>query len=153
MRTRVSAAVVVEAAQPVVFAAITDWAAQSLWMLGTRVEPVPGASQLGGELVATTGSGPLRIVDPMTITRWEPPHRVDVRHTGRVVRGTGVFRVLALPGGRSRFIWAEELDLPLGLAGRGGFEVVRPVFLAGVRNSLARFARLVEAGTLPGGSM
>ena len=51
-------------------------------------------------------------------------------------------------GGGSRFVWREELDLPLGRLGRAGFALVGPVFAAGVQRSLARFAELVEAGQL-----
>jgi hypothetical protein len=54
--------------------------------------------------------------------------------------------VVALPGGRSRFVWSEELDLPLGVVGRFGWPVARPLFLAGVRRSLRAFARWVESG-------
>ena len=35
--------------------------------------------------------------DTMVITRWEPPYRVDVTHTGKVVQGTGTMEVVALP--------------------------------------------------------
>ena len=76
------------------------------------------------------------------ISAWDPPHRCDVRHTGRVVRGTGVFEVLELPGGRrSRFVWQERLDLPLGAVGRAGWLLVRPLAGFGVRVSLRRLAR------------
>jgi hypothetical protein len=85
----------------------------------------------------------------MTITRWEPPYRVDVLHTGALVRGTGTMEVLALPDGRSRFVWSEGLVPPLGALGRVGWPVVKPAFAAGVRKSLRVFAALVESGTLP----
>jgi hypothetical protein len=83
-------------------------------------------------------------VDPMEITLWEPPHRCHVLHTGRVVRGTGAFEVEARGAG-SRFVWREDLELPLGLLGRLGWPLVRPLFWYGVRLSLRRFARWVEA--------
>jgi hypothetical protein len=67
-----------------------------------------------------------------------------VRHTGSVVRGEGIFEVFALPGGRSRFVWTEELDLPLGRLGRAGWPLVRPAMVAGARASLRRLARYVE---------
>ena len=71
---------------------------------------------------------------------------MDVLHTGRVVKGTGIFEVVDLGGGRSRFVWSEILDLPLGLLGRLGFPLVRPLFAWGVQRSLKRFARYVERG-------
>jgi carbon monoxide dehydrogenase subunit G len=135
----------VDAPAEQVWAALTDWASQGEWMLGTDVRTVDGpAQEVGGRLAARTGvplpgGRHLGVLDTMLITRWEPPTRVDVRHTGRVVRGTGVFQIR--PGGRSStFVWTEQLDLPLGALGRLGWPVVRPLMRAGVRRSLRRFA-------------
>jgi uncharacterized protein YndB with AHSA1/START domain len=142
--------VVVDAPVERVFAAFTQWREQGRWMLGTRVEVRTGDGRsVGSELAAWTGAGPAGFWDTMVVTRWEPPYRVDVVHTGRVVRGTGTMEVVALPGDRSRFVWSEGLDLPLGSVGRLGWPVARPAFLLGVRRSLAAFGRLVEQGVLP----
>jgi hypothetical protein len=141
--------VVVDAPRERVFAALVDWPAQGQWMLGTRVWSDGPAAGVGGRLSAFTGVGRLGFLDTMEIVEWEPPRLVRVRHTGDVVRGDGVFEVLALPGGRSRFVWREELELPLGAVGRAGFAVVRPAFAAGVDHSLRRFASLVADGRLP----
>ncbi len=142
--------VIIDAPVDTVFAAFTQWAEQGAWMLGTRVEVRVGDGRaVGSELAAWTGAGPLGFWDTMVITRWEPPVRVDVLHTGRVVKGTGTMEVLALPDDRSRFVWSEELELPLGRLGRLGWPVARPAFLLGVRRSLEQFGRLVEQGALP----
>jgi uncharacterized protein YndB with AHSA1/START domain len=133
-----------------VFAAITAWQDQGAWMLGTRVELREGdGASVGSVIAAWTGAGPFGFWDTMVITRWEPPYRVDVLHTGSLVRGTGTMEVQELPHHRSLFIWSEDLDLPLGALGRAGWPVAKAPFLAGVRASLAKFARLVEAGDLP----
>lgn len=132
----------VDAPVAATWAAAVDWAGQGEWMLGTRVRPVTQRGQgVGGRIEAFTGIGGLGVVDTMTITRWEPPRRCDVVHTGRVVRGTGSFVVEPRDGGRSRFVWSEQLDLPLGVVGRLGWRLVRPLFAAGVQLSLRRFAR------------
>jgi hypothetical protein len=116
-------------------------------MLGTTVRPTDqGGQGVGGGIEAFTGVGPLGVLDRMQITLWEPPRRCHVLHLGRVVRGTGAFEVEPLPGGRSRFVWREDLDLPLGVLGRLGWPLVRPAFAFGVQLSLRRFARWVEAG-------
>jgi len=129
------------------WAGATDWAGQGEWMLGTSVRPTAQAGQgVGGGIEAFTGVGRLGVLDRMEITLWEPPRRCHVRHLGRVVRGTGAFEVEPRGDGRSRFVWREDLDLPLGLLGRLGWPVVRPAFAYGVRLSLRRFARWVEAG-------
>jgi uncharacterized protein YndB with AHSA1/START domain len=127
-----------------VFAAAMDWERQETWMLGTRVRPVGGTGRASGDrILAVTGWGPAALRDLMEITVWEPPRRCLVRHLGRLVRGTGAFEVEERPDGGSRFVWSEWLDLPLGLLGEVGFLVVRPVFVAGLRYSLRRFARQV----------
>jgi uncharacterized protein YndB with AHSA1/START domain len=126
------------------WAGAVDWAGQGEWMLGTRVRPTRQDGRgVGGRIEAFTGIGRVGFVDPMEITRWEPPHRCDVLHTGRVVRGTGTFEVQPRGEG-SRFVWREDLELPLGLLGRLGWPLVRPLFSYGVRLSLRRFARWVE---------
>jgi hypothetical protein len=148
--TRVRLTVPVDVAAPagVVWHTVTDWERQGEWMLGTRVEVTsPGTGRrLGATLRAVTGIGPLGFTDPMEIVEWDPPHRCVVRHTGRVVRGDGVFEVVLLAAGRSRFLWSELLDLPLGVAGRVGWALARPVARAGVLLSLRRLARRCEAG-------
>jgi uncharacterized protein YndB with AHSA1/START domain len=140
----------VDAPPEQVWAALVDWDRQGEWMLLTDVRAVEGDGQgVGGRLAAVTGlrlpGGLLRgrrlgVLDTMLITAWEFPRRVDVRHTGRVVRGTGTFEVRPRDGGRSTFVWTEGLDLPLGVLGRAGWPLVRPVMAAGVRLSLRRFA-------------
>lgn len=125
--------------------AAVDWERQGEWVLGTTVRATAqGGVGVGGGLEAFTGVGRLGFLDTMVITVWEPPRRCEVLHTGRVVRGTGVFSVEERPAGRSRFVWEEVLELPLGVVGRLGWPLVRPLFRAGVQRSLRRFARLVE---------
>ncbi|MCU1593646.1 MAG: hypothetical protein JWO12_1038 [Frankiales bacterium] len=121
--------------------AVTDWPSQGEWMLGTVVTGT--GNSVGGTLQAYTGRRPLGFLDTMVITVWEPPHRCEVLHTGRIVKGTGVFEVRTAPGG-SELVWSEVLDLPLGIVGRLGWPLVRPAFKAGVQRSLKRFAAYVE---------
>lgn len=142
--------VVVRAPVEAAFDGLTDWNGQSLWMLGTRVRVTKGDGRsVGSEIEAITGVGRAGIVDTMTITLWDPPHRVDVIHTGHVVRGTGTMEVLQLPHGMSRVVWSEDLDVPLGFVGRAAWPIVRPGFVAGVRRSLRAYAGMVEQGVIP----
>jgi hypothetical protein len=116
-----------------------DWPRQDDWMLATRVR---GGQGVGAKVVARTGIGPIGFTDTMVITQWHPPHRCVVRHTGRLVRGTGVFEV-ARRGSMSEFAWTEQLQLPWPASGRlGQWLIARPArWLMGV--SLRRFTRLV----------
>lgn len=143
----------VEAPAGVVWDAVTDWAHQGEWMLGTTVRPtVADGRGVGGGIEAFTGAaGRLGFLDIMVVTAWDPPRRCEVRHTGRVVRGAAAFEVEALGEHRSRFVWSEWLDLPLGLLGQVGFLAVRPMMAGGVQLSLARFARWTEARAENGG--
>lgn len=134
--------VLVNAPAQVVWDEITNWAGQSQWMLGTKVSGTGDA--VGGKIEAFTGIGPIGFLDTMEITRWDPPLRCDVLHTGRVVKGTGSFQVEVLTSTTSKFIWIEDLDLPLGIVGKIGFKFVKPFFVFGVQKSLNKFANSVH---------
>ena len=141
--------VAVNAPAQKVWDAITNWEAQSQWMLGTKVWPVDGdGTGVGGKIEAFTGIWRIGFLDTMEITIWEAPARCDVLHTGRVVRGTGTFEVISISPTSSNFVWSEDLDIPLGILGKVGFTLLRPGFVFGVRKSLEKFARLVEQGAL-----
>lgn len=121
--------------------AAVDWASQGDWMLGTTVTPThQNGEGVGGRLEAFSGIGPVGFLDTMEITLWQPPRACHVLHTGRVVRGTGAFEVEPRGNNASRFHWREDLDLPLGVLGRIGWVLVKPLFAYGVKLSLRRFA-------------
>ncbi len=133
-----------------VWAALTDWTRQGEWMLATDVATVDGPAQgVGGRLAARTGV-PVRrgrhlgVLDTMVIMKWDPPRLVEVQHTGRIVRGPGIFEVLPR-GEHSTFVWTERLYLPFGLLGRLGWPIARPFMVAGVRTSLRRVAAFAAA--------
>lgn len=141
-RVEIIARVQVPQPQERVWRAVVDWASQAEWMLATRVHGDHGP---GAPVVARTGIGPVGFTDTMVITEWDPPRRCVVRHTGRVVRGDGVFEVVPAGAG-SEFRWTERVDLPLGAAGRWGWRLARPLAQRGMDLSLRRFARFVAAG-------
>ena len=137
----------VDASVEQTWAGATDWARQGEWMVGTKVRATAQDGQgVGGGIEAFTGVGKFGFLDVMEITRWDPPQVCHVLHTGRVVRGTGEFEVRDRGDAKSTFVWREDLDLPLGVVGRLGWPLVRPLFAAGVPASLRKFARWVEAG-------
>ena len=134
--------VTVNAPAQTVWDEITNWVGQSQWMLGTKVSGTGNA--IGGTIEAFTGIGRIGFLDTMEITRWDPPLRCDVLHTGRVVKGTGSFQVEVITPTTSKFIWIEDLDLPLGIVGKIGFKFVKPFFVFGVQKSLNKFANFVH---------
>ena len=139
----VTARVLVRADAEQVWQAAMDWPRQGEWMWGTQVR---GGHEVGAEVTARTGIGPVGFTDTMVITEWDPPRRCVVRHTGRVVRGGGVFEARPL-GPVCEFAWTEQLELPGLLAGRVGRALVRPLVQWGLDMSLRRFARLAAASS------
>lgn len=146
-----------------VFPALVALPSQSRWILATRVTAEPAGSPgrppapdgagagdplaVGSRLVARTGAGRLAVTDVMQVTAHQPPRRLTVRHTGRLVRGWGEFGVL--PAGTGcRAYWAEEFELPLGVLGRVGWALLGWTVRAGLSASLARLARGLADGSL-----
>ncbi|MBA3367962.1 MAG: SRPBCC family protein [Geodermatophilaceae bacterium] len=141
----VVAGVDVDAPPEQTWAAITDWERQGEWILATTVR-LRSASALGvgTEIEALTGMGKVGIRDRMRVTEWDPPRRCTMQHTGRLIRGRGIFAVAAHRGG-SRFTWTEDLELPFGLIGRLGWPLVKLVTRWGLQRSVNRFASFAQS--------
>lgn len=116
-----------------------DWSRQHEWIWATRAR---GGAAEGAEVVARTGVGPVGFTDTMVITEWDPPRRCVVRHTGKVVRGTGIFEVIPARGG-AEFRWTERMPVPAPLAGALGERLLAPAGRWFLQTSLTRLARLV----------
>ncbi len=158
---RVKATVEVKALPEDVFAAMVDLPSQDEWMLGTRLFALSGEDvaegvdrkevrvpQVGSKIAALTGIAGMGVLDTMTVTVFDPPHRWEVRHTGSAFKGVGIFRVEPTPTG-SRVTWVEEIDLPFGILGGLGFRLVKPLVHSGLAISLRHLARGVCTGILP----
>ena len=129
-----------------VWAAVTDWEHQSDWMIATETSVTEGDGRgVGAGIAGRTGVGPLAFTDVMEVDGWDPPHRVDVRKTGRLLKGRGAFSVRPRPGGGSTVTWSGDPDLPGGPLGDLAFRLQKPAFLLLARRSLARLAAQVEA--------
>jgi hypothetical protein len=136
-----SLSVAVKASQQKVFDKIVDWESQGQWMLGTKVSGTKNNGQgLGGEINAWTGFWKIGFNDPMVITQWIEPKIVDVKHIGRLVKGTGSMVVEKVDEHNSRFIWSESINLPFGFIGKIGWIIIKPFFVSGIKFSLNKFA-------------
>lgn len=140
----VSSQVRVRAEPARVWQVAMDWSRQGEWIPGTDVR---GGTGVGAKVVARTAIGPVGFTDTMVITEWDPPRRCVVQHTGRVVRGGGIFEVL--PRGEvTEFRWTELVELPVPgalqpaamLLGRW---TVAPAARLALGYALRRFARLI----------
>ena len=131
----------INASQQKVFDKVVDWESQGEWMLGTKVKGTKNNGQgLGGEITAWTGFWKIGFNDPMVITQWVEPKIVDVTHLGKIVKGTGSMIVEKIDENKSRFIWSESIDLPLGIIGKLGWFFIKPFFASGIKYSLNKFA-------------
>jgi hypothetical protein len=68
-----------------------------------------------------------------------------VLHTGAVVKGEGVFEVVATGPASSRFLWSEMAVVPLGRAGALGWRAGRRVLERMLDRALATMRERVEA--------
>jgi hypothetical protein len=124
------------------YAAITNWEAQSDWMIGTKVWLSRGdGSSVGSEISAFTGIGKLGFLDTMSITKLAPPNLVEVLHTGKVLRGEGRFELTAVSENQTRFDWFERVEIPFGYLGLLAWWLIRPGFTLGVWYSLRKLAK------------
>jgi hypothetical protein len=122
------------------------------WMHDARAIRFTGEQRrgVGTRFDCDTKVGPLKLVDRMEITAWEPSTTMGVRHSG-LVTGSGLFTLAAIDGGtRTRFTWSEELAFPWFLGGRAG-EVLggRAVLTWIWRRNLRELAGLVAALPVP----
>jgi hypothetical protein len=128
---------VIEAPIEKVWAALADWESQGDWMLQTTVEVTSQIREgVGTTIAAFTGIGKFGVMDHMIVTSWQPPHICDVTHTGKIIKGTGRFKLSAIDAETTRFDWSEEILTP-----RVVFLLIAPGLYAGVRISLAKLSR------------
>ncbi len=145
----VTATVIVNAPAARVYAAFVAWERQGEWIPFTTVRVVSGDGGEGSRLEAVTAVGPAVLRDEMTVAKLDPPYEVRVVHVGKLLRGPGVLRCTPMDGDRTQVVWHEWFQLPGGVAGRVAWPVLWPGSKVSLTQALKRFARLVEAGTLP----
>lgn len=145
----VTVTVIVNAPAERVYAAFTDWQTQGQWIPFTTVRVAEGDGGVGSMIEAVTTVGPAALLDVMRVEKLDPPYEVRVLHTGKILKGPGIMRLTAMTGGRTQMVWHEWFQLPAGILGRAAWPLLWPTSKVSLTQALKRFARLVEAGTLP----
>ena len=112
--------------------------AESIHFVGDQTRGV------GTAFDCVTKVGPIRLTDRMTVTEWDPQHRMGIEHRG-IVTGRGRFTLRRSRGGRTRFTWTERLSFPWWMGGPAGAIAARPVLRAIWRRNLRRLKTIVEA--------
>jgi len=128
-----------------VWAVVSDLASHQVPL--TAIHPDPGPTTVGWAFEAITGVGPLRFVDRMVVTRWQPPAdgtaEFAVVKTGRWLGGWASVAFRAQDGGRAtRLTWSEEIVPHPHVVGRMSApvtdRVVRAIFRRAVADLAAR---------------
>lgn len=101
-------------------------------------------SGVGTRFECDTQVGPLRTVDVMEITAWEPQQRMGVLHVG-LVQGRGDFFLTESADQTCTFTWDEELSFPWFLGGPVGEVIGKPMLSLIWRRNLARLKDQVES--------
>jgi carbon monoxide dehydrogenase subunit G len=129
-----------------VWAVLSEWERQATWMPDVAwVRPLGPERELGARVaVRTRVLGIPALTDLLTVTAWEPPHRLAVDHAG-LVKGRGEWRLEEAEAG-TRFIWTDELRMPPPVMGDLALLVYSPIQRWMLRRSLRNLGRLVEAG-------
>ncbi|CAB4620028.1 unannotated protein [freshwater metagenome] len=118
-----------------------DWMADAV-AIRFQTEQTRGT---GTTFFCDTKVGPIKLVDVMTITAWEPGKVMGVKHTG-VVTGTGEFTLEAIDDAHTRFTWTESLTFPWWLGGPIGAFVGGQIVMKAIwRRNLRELKKLVEA--------
>jgi len=138
--------VVIDAPIQQVWDVVSDIPSQPRWMHEMKsvrllTPPPVGVGTRGEATVRILG---ITVIDPVTITEWEPPVRFAVRHEGTFT-GHGVITLESGADGTTTIVrWAETLIPPTlpHLAAA----VQRPVLAAIFQADLERLRRLVEQG-------
>jgi hypothetical protein len=116
-----------------------DWMADA----ASIVFDGPERRGVGTRFWCVTEVGPLRLIDHMEITAWEPGRAMGVRHAG-IVGGDGRFTLEPLDDGRAtRFAWTERLRFPWYFGGPLGAALARPVLRWIWQRNLATLAGVV----------
>lgn len=149
LHIEVATSIDIAATAETVWPYLVDWEHLGDWMLEASEFDVTSASREG---VGVTSEATIKMLgisarDAIEVTRWEPPHVLEIAHVGRV-GGSGVMTLRPTPQG-CRLDWVETLRPPFGVAGWLSFRLFRWLFRRTFMRDLGALRRLVE-GAIPG---
>lgn len=140
--------VVVDAPIEQVWAMLADIERQPEWMTEMKSVRVltEGPVGVGTECEAEVRMFGIAVVDPVTITEFEPPMRYAIRHDG-AFKGTGLITLESGADLTTTIVrWDEQLSPPV-LSHLGALAMT-PVLTQIFQADLARFKDLVETGSV-----
>jgi hypothetical protein len=134
---RVDASAVVPSAPADLWRVLVRWEDQAGWLRDADEVRVLTAQREGaGVLLAvrTRVLGVPAFTERLEVTVWEPPRQLVIAHRS-FVRGVGTWS-LHPEGTGTRFVWTEELSLPVPVLGEVALLVYRPVLRRLMRGGL-----------------
>ena len=142
----IRAMVVIDAPIERVWQVLTDMDSQPRWMHDMKAVRILTPPPVG---VGTRAEGDIRIfciqvLDPITITAFEPPHRFAVRHEGRF-KGHGVVEHERGADGSSTIVGWVETIVPPYLPYLGSL-ILAPILRWIFQADLASLRELIESG-------
>lgn len=134
----------IEAPPEVVWKYLVDWEGLERWMLEGKGFRVTSAEREG---VGVTAEATIRIAgvsthDAVRVSRWEPPHLLEIEHYGWV-SGSGMMRCRSMKSGTHLF-WRETLLPPWGPVGAVGLAFFKPILRRIFGRDLKMLKSLVE---------
>jgi uncharacterized protein YndB with AHSA1/START domain len=128
-----------------VWSLLADWEGSSAWMVdATTVEVVGDRREgVGTRVRAVTRVAGVPLRDEMTVTVWDEPRTIVVRHRRWPIRGIAWWELREHDGG-CVLEWVEELDPPLGAVGELGGVVLRRPIERLLARSLAKLKAAAE---------
>jgi carbon monoxide dehydrogenase subunit G len=144
MARTIEVSVFISAPPDEVWAEVEQVERHAEWMADAESIEFLGDQQrgVGTRMRVATKVGPLRTMDIMEFTGWDPPHTMAIRHQG-LVTGEGAFTLSPESSG-TRFVWKEQLSFPWYLGGpiTGFFAapVLRWIWKRNLKGLAAQFA-------------
>lgn len=134
----------INAPPEVVWSYLVDWEHLDAWMTEGKGFKVTSAHRagLGVTAEATIRIAGITTTDPVEVTRWDPPHALEISHLGWV-GGRGLMVCRPAPWGTFMY-WKETLEPPLGIAGALGLRIFKPIMRRTFERDLGLLKRLVE---------
>jgi hypothetical protein len=129
-----------------VWDALVRWEDQARWLRDADSVRVVTERREGVGTIVAVRTRILNVplfTERLEVVTWEPPRRLVVRHRG-VVRGEGTWSLDADPAG-TRFVWVEDLRLPVPVLGDLALWAYRPFMLRLMRGGLADLRALLSA--------
>lgn len=127
---------------------LVDWEHLGEWMKEASGFEVIGSQRegVGVRARATVSIAGITTADTVVVSRWEPPHWLEIRHGGWV-KGSGLMH--CRPAGSGSYLWWRESlvppgELPVRLATRLGLRTLAPVMSRVFARDLRELKRLVE---------